>query len=139
MFVARRERLIEWGDCDPARIVFNPRYFEWFDGCTAHVFAAAGFPKESLFKRYRFAGWPLVETRAKFLKPCRFGETVIIETSVVAFRRSSFDVEHKLFNSGELAVEAFETRVWTIRHPDDPERLKGDPVPQEVIARLSAR
>ena len=45
MFVARRERLIEWGDCDPARIVFNPRYFEWFDGCTAHVFASAGFPR----------------------------------------------------------------------------------------------
>ena len=79
MFVARRERLIEWGDCDPARIVFNPRYFEWFDGCTAHVFASAGFPKESLFERYGFAGWPLVETRAEFLKPCRFGETVIIK------------------------------------------------------------
>ena len=77
MFVARRERLIEWGDCDPARIVFNPRYFEWFDGCTAHVFAAAGFSKASLFERYRFAGWPLVETRAKFLRPSRFGETVL--------------------------------------------------------------
>jgi 4-hydroxybenzoyl-CoA thioesterase len=138
MFVGRRERLIEWGDCDPARIVFNPRYFEWFDACTAHVFAAAGLPKESLFKTHRFAGWPLVETRAKFLKPSRFGETVIIESSVVEFRRSSFDVEHKLFNAGELAVNAFETRVWTVRHPDDPERLKGEPVPQDVIARLSS-
>jgi 4-hydroxybenzoyl-CoA thioesterase len=138
MFVARRERLIEWGDCDPARIVFNPRYFEWFDGCAAHVFAVAGFPKESLFNRYRFAGWPLVATRANFLRPCRFGETVVIETSVVAFRRSSFDLEHKLFNSGELAVEAFETRVWTVRDPGNPERLKGEPVPHEVIARLSA-
>jgi 4-hydroxybenzoyl-CoA thioesterase len=137
MFVARRERLIEWGDCDPARIVFNPRYFEWFDGCTAHVFAAAGFSKASLFERYRFAGWPLVETRAKFLKPSRFGETVIIESSVVEFRRSSFDVQHKLFNAGELAVEAFETRVWTVRHPDNAERLKGEPVPQDVVARLS--
>jgi 4-hydroxybenzoyl-CoA thioesterase len=47
-------------------------------------------------------------------------------------------VEHKLFNAGELAVEAFETRVWTVRHPDDPNRLKGEPVPQDVIARLSA-
>jgi 4-hydroxybenzoyl-CoA thioesterase len=138
MLVARRERLIEWGDCDPARIVFNPRYFEWFDACTAHVFAAAGFPKAALFEKYRFAGWPLVETRAKFLKRSRFGETVIIESSVVEFRRSSFDVQHKLFNAGDLAVDAFETRVWTVRHPDDPERLKGEPVPQDVIARLSA-
>ena len=102
------------------------------------MFAAAGLSKASLFESYRFAGWPLVETRAKFLKPSRFGDTVTIETSVVEFRRSSFDVHHKLFNAGELAVEAFETRVWTVRHPDDPNRLKGEPVPQEVIARLSA-
>ncbi|MBV9393632.1 MAG: acyl-CoA thioesterase, partial [Methylobacteriaceae bacterium] len=70
--------------------------------------------------------------------PCRFGETVTIESSVLEFRRSSFDVAHKLFNAGEVAVEAFETRVWTIRHSDDPNRLKGEPVPQEVVARLSA-
>jgi 4-hydroxybenzoyl-CoA thioesterase len=138
MLVTRRERLIEWGDCDPARIVFNPRYFEWFDACTAHVFAAVGLAKASLFETYGFAGWPLVETRAKFLKASRFGETVVIESSVVAFRRSSFDVQHKLFNAGELAVEASETRVWTIRHPDDPTRLKAEPVPREIIARLSA-
>jgi 4-hydroxybenzoyl-CoA thioesterase len=62
----------------------------------------------------------------------------MIQSSVVEFRRSSFNVEHKLFSVGELAVEAFETRVWTIRHPDDPERLKGEPVPSDVIARLSA-
>ncbi|GAC1327765.1 MAG: acyl-CoA thioesterase [Beijerinckiaceae bacterium] len=137
MFVARRERLIEWGDCDPARIVFNPRYFEWFDACTAHVFAAAGLSKASLFETYGFAGWPLVATRAKFLKASRFGQTVMIESSVISFRRSSFDVQHKLFNADELAVEASETRVWTIRHPDDPERLKAAAVPQDVVARLS--
>ena len=22
---------VQWGDCDPAGIVFYPRYFEWFD------------------------------------------------------------------------------------------------------------
>ena len=25
---------IEWGDADPARIVFYPRYFAWFDAGT---------------------------------------------------------------------------------------------------------
>jgi len=38
MIVARRERRVEWGDCDPARIVFNPRFFEWFDAQTALIF-----------------------------------------------------------------------------------------------------
>ena len=32
---------------------------------------------------------------------------------------------------GELTVEGFETRVWTIRHPDDPNRIKSQPIPRE--------
>ena len=29
MLINRRTIRIEWGDCDPACIVFYPRYFEW--------------------------------------------------------------------------------------------------------------
>ena len=29
---------IEWGDCDPAGIIFYPRYFEFFDAWTAALF-----------------------------------------------------------------------------------------------------
>ena len=32
---------IEWGDCDPAGIVFYPRYFEMFDGSTTALFSSA--------------------------------------------------------------------------------------------------
>ena len=41
MLTNTRQRTIEWGDCDPAGIVFNPRYFEWFDAATAALFARA--------------------------------------------------------------------------------------------------
>ncbi len=37
----------------------------------------------------------------------------------------------------ELAVEGFETRVWTVRDKDDPERLRSAPIPAEVIARFN--
>ncbi len=43
MLVNRRTIRIEWGDCDPAGIVFYPRYFEWFDACSTGLFEAAGF------------------------------------------------------------------------------------------------
>jgi len=32
---------IEWGDCDPAGIIFYPRYFEIFDASTAMLFERA--------------------------------------------------------------------------------------------------
>ncbi len=136
MLVAKRERLIEWGDCDPARIVFNPRYFEWFDACTANLFAVAGFPKQTLYDEFAVVGWPIVESRAKFLSACRFGDVVTIESRVTDVRRSSFDVSHQLFNAGTLSVEASETRVWSGQHPDNPKALKGLPIPAVVKARL---
>ena len=41
MLVNRRAVAIEWGDCDPAGIVFYPRYFAMFDASTAALFAHA--------------------------------------------------------------------------------------------------
>jgi 4-hydroxybenzoyl-CoA thioesterase len=54
---------------------------------------------------------------------------VVIESRIVAVRKSSFDVEHRLTNGGELAAEGFKTRVWTRRDPNDPERIKSHPIP----------
>jgi hypothetical protein len=39
---------------------------------------------------------------------------------------------------GRVAVEAVEKRVWAAVHPDDPDRIKGRAVPQEVIDAFSA-
>ena len=129
-----RTILIEWGDCDPAGIVFYPRYFAWFDACTAGLFAAAGLPKPQMIEQYNLLGIPMVDTRARFIVPSKFGDEVRIESTVTEFRRSSFDVRHQLLRGDTLAVEGFETRVWTIRDPENPERIKSQAIPEEVIA-----
>ncbi len=139
MIVTRRERHVEWGDCDPARIVFNPRFFEWFDAQTASIFEDVGLSKRDLLQRPDFDGFPLVETRARFHRPVRFGDVVTIESKIAAVRTSSFDVEHRVTNAGELATEGFETRVWTIRDPHDPDRLRSHPIPADVLARLDVK
>jgi 4-hydroxybenzoyl-CoA thioesterase len=136
MLTTKKDIQIEWGDCDPAGIVFYPRYFAWFDACTAGHFANAGLPKFQMLKTYDIVGFPMVDTRAKFILPSKFGDVVTVETRISEFRRSSFDVEHRLFKEGALAIEAYETRVWVGRHPDDPERIKSQPIPEEVIARF---
>jgi 4-hydroxybenzoyl-CoA thioesterase len=141
MLVNRRAVRIEWADCDPAGIVYYPRYFEMFDSSTHRLFEAAGWKKRELLSEFGIAGYPMVDTRAKFIAPSAFGDDIVIETRIAAFRNSSFDVAHKVFKPGEggerLAIEAWETRVWVGRHPDDPTRLKSRPIPPIVIARLS--
>ncbi len=136
--VSRREVMIEWGDCDPAGIVYFPRYFAFFDNCTAGLFAVAGLPKPEMVRRYGIIGIPMVDTRARFGIPSKWGETITIESRIAAWHRSSFDVEHRAFKGEALAIEAWETRVWAAPHPDDPDRIKGVPVPDEVKALFAA-
>jgi 4-hydroxybenzoyl-CoA thioesterase len=132
----RRVR-IEWGDCDPMGIVFFPRYLAMFDDSTHYLFERAlGINKFNAMLVYDFAGMPLVDLRARFLLPSRFGEDVDIESKVGEFRRSSFVVEHRLRKGDALAVECFETRVWIRRHPDDPNAMQSQPVPEDVKARF---
>jgi 4-hydroxybenzoyl-CoA thioesterase len=136
-FIHRRQLTIEWAYCDPAGIVFNSRFFEIFDGGTwALLEAVLGVPKHELSAVFGIVGIPLVDARARFIAPVKFGELVVLESQVSAFRRSSFDVEHRVLNGGEHAAEGRETRVWAALDEDDPGRLKSKPLPEEVTAKF---
>ena len=52
MLVNRKTIHIEFGDCDPAGIVYYPRYFAFFDAATFALFERAGIPKRTLIKDY---------------------------------------------------------------------------------------
>lgn len=136
-FVFRRQMTIEWGHCDPAGIVFNSRFFEFFDHSTWLLFdAALGVKPPDLAKTFNIIGIPLVDARANFFTPAKFGDKIEIVSRVAEFRRSSFDVEHKITRDGEFAVEGGETRVWAARRKDDPEKIGAIPIPSEVIAKF---
>lgn len=125
---------IEWGHCDPAGIVFYPRYFEIFDASTSALFERAlGITKFEMIKTMEFTGWPMVQTQARFIKPTRFGDDVTVETSI-KFGRASFEIQHKLSLKGELCVECSEKRVWTRR--DATGALKSLPIPEDVLAKF---
>jgi 4-hydroxybenzoyl-CoA thioesterase len=137
MLVNRKTIHIEWGDCDPAGIVYFPRFFEYFDACTNALFERAGLPKHEMIEKYRILGIPLVEARARFIVPSSFGDSVVVESCVTEWGRSSFSVQHKLFRGEMLAVEGFEKRVWTVRTPGDAKKIRSQAIPQEVIERLT--
>ena len=131
-------RRIQWGECDPAGIVFYPNFFAMFDNATTLLFSAAlGMTKYQFLKKYDCAGYPMVDTRARFLSPARFGDDVTIETTMTEIKRSSFQITHLLKTNGLLAIEGFETRVWVGRDPDDPGKIRAQPIPAEVVEKLS--
>ena len=80
MFTNRRTVRIEWGDCDPADIVWYPRYFGFFDASTQYLFEAVGYQKYEMIRQFGVVGYPLLETKAKFMIPSRYGEDIVIES-----------------------------------------------------------
>jgi 4-hydroxybenzoyl-CoA thioesterase len=135
--VSRRQFTIEWAHCDPAGIVFNSRFFEYFDWGTWTLFEVAlGVKPPDLASTFGIVGLPLVDAGAKFLAPARFGDVVDVTSQVSEFRRSSFDVAHRLLIGGEVAVEGHETRVWAIRDPAHPSQIRAEPIPAHVIERF---
>src|SRR5579883_1489875 len=98
-------RLVNFADCDPAQIVFYPRYFEWFDRGTEMLFRAAGLDWETLFATGNWNGVPILDAGANFKRPCRFGDTVTVDTWIEEWRGKTFLVRHQIRNRGELAAE----------------------------------
>ncbi len=138
MLVNTRAVRIEWGDCDPAGIVYYPRYLALFDAATsALIERALGMTKQQYLKTYDFGGHPLVNTHARFIIPTRFGDDVTIETEAADIRHSSFDVRHRLAKGGDIAVECFETRVCVRYDPADPSTMKSTPIPRDLAERLA--
>lgn len=135
--IHRRTFRIEWGQCDPAGIVFYPRYLEMFDTGTGQLFARTELSAAEMRGVYGIVGMPLVEQQAKFLLPCRFDDEVTIESEAGEWGRASFVVKHRIFNAGQLAVEGFEKRVWAAADADRPGQIRPVAIPLEVIACLS--
>ena len=126
-FISRRQFTVAWGHCDPAGIVFNARFFEYFDGATWTMFEhALGVKPQEWPSVYGVFGIPLVDAGARFFAPARFGDVVELTSQVTAFRRSSFDVEHKLTVHGTIAVEGRETRVWAAYRSGRPQQNHGE-------------
>jgi 4-hydroxybenzoyl-CoA thioesterase len=136
----RIEFEVEWGDCDPAKIVWNPRFFELFDRGTWSLFQTVlGVPRQNLARHFGIASIPLVEAGAQFMVPLKFGDAAELVSRPTYFRRSSFAVSHQIFKGEKLAVDGLETRVWAGVHPDDPERMRAATIPSEVIEQFRAQ
>lgn len=135
-FSSRYEIMVEWGDCDPAGIVYYPAYFRWCDQATYRLFLAAGLMRDDVSSGQWKEGTPLVRAECSFRRPSQHGEKLVIESEVARFGGSSFSISHIFRDAaGEVAAEGSETRIWA-RKDGDARSLKSVPIPDEVRRRL---
>ena len=129
---------VQWGDCDPARIVYYPNYFSWFDAATRHLFESNGLSWAVISSEHGSRGFPLVDARASFRKPARFGDVLEIETTLKRWGTRSFELAHIVRIDGDVAVEGSETRIYGVDDPAKPEGLKAGRIPDAIKAKIPA-
>ena len=130
-----RAHQIEWGQCDPAGIVYAPRYLDMFGENTIRMFEAAGLPKKrAMLVSLGVAGFPMVDVSARFLRPTAYGDEVSIESAAPAFGNSSFTIDHRILFDNIVCVECTEKRVWTVPDATRPGGLRAERVPDSVRA-----
>lgn len=126
---------VEWGQCDPAGIVYAPRYLDMVGENTIRLFEAAGLPKKrDMLATLNVAGYPMVNLQARFLRPAAYGDDVIVESAAPEFGNSSFTIAHRVTLDGAVCVDCTEKRVWTVVDATRPGGLRAERVPDAVRA-----
>ena len=125
---------ISWGHCDPAKIVFYPNYFIWFDQSAHHLFDKAGANMGDLMDQYGVVGLPIVDAHAEFIYPSKYGDEIEVTSWISEWSAKTLIVTHEIHNNGLLAVKGTEVRVWAKPHPDDPKRLQAQIIPDSIRA-----
>src|SRR5258706_14568663 len=124
--VLRRQFTVEWGHCDPAGIVFNSRFFEYFDWSVWRLFEEALEVKPNeLATAFGIVGIPLVDAKARFLRPAKFNDVADIASEVTQFKRSSFEVTHRISIGGGVAGKGREIRGWGRGEPGGHGKIEG--------------
>lgn len=126
---------VQFGDCDPAGIVFFPNFSKWMDAASLHFFMECGLPPwRDLIKTRGIVGTPLLEINTKFRRPATYGETLQVHTSVIEWRAKVFVQKHVVMRGDDLLCEGTETRAFVIHPPEDPGRIKAILVPEDIKA-----
>jgi len=129
---------VTFGDCDPAGIVFFPNFSRWMDTASLSFFMQCGVPPwRELEKTRGIVGTPLLEINTKFMKSATYGETLTISTHVEEWRAKVIVQLHRITRAradgGEdLICEGREVRAFVKRDPDDRDRLRAIPVPEDI-------
>ena len=134
---------VGWGDCDPAGIVFYPRFYAWMD-TVSHVLAREmGIPREAMIPPGSdMLGFPVVGTEAQYLTPARMDDILEVRTWVARVGRSSLSLRHEILRietdgSETPIANGREDRVFIAHGAEGLLSRELTPRMREALARFS--
>jgi len=124
---------VEFGDCDPAGIVFFPNFLRWIDSSSRHYFVECGVPSwRETEQAHGIIGTPIVDVQARFVATATYGDRLIVQTTVSEWRNRSFVMRHVVRRGETVLVEASEVRIFARRTQKEPPRIEAVAIPEFV-------
>jgi len=124
---------VEFGDCDPARIVWFPNFFRWIDSASRHFFIECGVPQwNEMEQTMGLIGTPLVDTHAKFVKTASYGDVLQIHTTIPEWRTKSFVQRHRVMRGDELIMKCDEVRIFASGLENKAPGIRAMPIPELI-------
>lgn len=123
---------VQFGDCDPAGIVFFPNFSRWMDASSLNYFISHGVPPwREWMRTHGIIGTPVLEINTRFLKTASYGDTLQIHTSVDEWRAKTFTQRHIVRRGDDILCEGTEVRAF-VAHDPESGRMRAVPVPDEI-------
>ena len=122
---------VEFGDCDPAKIVWFPNFFRWIDAASRHFFIQCGVPPWTETEQtLGIIGTPLVDTKAKFIATATYGDELHFHAAITEWRTRSFVQRYRVTKDGETLMECEEVRIFAGRKPGG--GIRALPIPEGI-------
>ncbi|MBJ3778303.1 acyl-CoA thioesterase [Acuticoccus mangrovi] len=129
-----KSRIIEWGECDAAGIVYYPHYYMWMDN-HFHAFGRSlGVDQRMLKEAYGLLGTPLVDTGCRFRAPATYGDELQVTLVLAAIGTSSLNLHYRFARGDTVTAEGRETRVFV---RSEGEGIVTAPIPEDVRAAFT--
>ncbi len=97
---------VRFGDTDPARIAYYPRYFEWFHDAMEDFFEAAFRMSYADVLDTFGVGYPAVQAACEWHAPARFGDMAEMEVFLSRLTERSATFEYRLWKKNQLLATA---------------------------------
>jgi 4-hydroxybenzoyl-CoA thioesterase len=124
---------VEFGDCDPASIVWFPNFFRWIDAASRNFFTQCGVPRwEETTRTMGVIGTPLVDTHSRFLQTASYGDTLQIHVTVKEWRDKSFVQTYRITRDDVLIMECEEVRIFATTRNDGKNSIRAVAVPASI-------
>ncbi len=127
------DQLIRFSHCDPAAIVYFPRFFDLAHSTMEDWFAqGVGFSLPEMIIERRL-GTPTVRIHCDFVKPLRMGDTLRFELRVTKLGNASADLEYRGLKNGVEHLRITQTLVFM-----DLDAGRAVPIPEDIRPRVEA-